>query len=76
MMTKHIQIGRPVDQADCWWVTHLTARLGPARAAKEIGVTRGTLAAVIAGLPVASSTEERVRSARLSPGDGPPPRAA
>lgn len=63
-MTKHVEIGRPVEQGDCWWATNLTAQVGPARAARAIGIARCTLAAVIAGLPVAASTEQRVKRAR------------
>ena len=61
----YIQVGRPVAQSDMWFATELAARIGVAAAARRIGTTRGTLAAVIAGLPIAASTEERVRSARL-----------
>jgi hypothetical protein len=63
-MTRYTQIGRPVEQADGWWVTDLAARVGVASASKKIGISRATLAAVIAGLPIAATTEERVRHAR------------
>lgn len=62
---SYIQIGRPVAQADCWWATELAIRIGAAAAARQIGVTRGTLAAVIAYLPIAATTAERVRAARI-----------
>ena len=64
MGPRYVQIGRPVTDSDCWWATELAARVGPAKAAKRIGVSRSTLAAIIAGLPVAASTEDRVRAAR------------
>jgi hypothetical protein len=60
----YLQIGRPVAQSDCWWAADLAARIGPTAAARRIGVTRATLAAVIAGLPVASTTDARLRRAR------------
>lgn len=60
----HIQLGRPVAQSDCWWAAELAARVGPTVAARRIGITRGTLAAVIAGFPVAATTDARVRRAR------------
>lgn len=67
-MARYTQIGRPIQQVDGWWATHLAAHIGAARAAKRIGLTRGTLAAVIAGFPIAASTEARVREARIRSG--------
>lgn len=63
-MSAYIQIGRPVQPADCWWAADLAARVGPSAAAKRVGISRSTLAAVIAGLPVAATTDSRVRRAR------------
>lgn len=58
------QIGRPVADSDLWWAAELAQKIGVSRAARCIGIARGTLASVIAGLPVAATTEYRVREAR------------
>ena len=65
MRNRYRQIGRPVASYDRWWLVLLTHRVGASAASKRIGTTRGTLAAVLAGLPVAASTDQRVRAARL-----------
>lgn len=57
-------VGRPLDDHDLWWLTELAAALGPPAAAKQIGISRGTLASALAGLAVSATTEERVQYAR------------
>jgi hypothetical protein len=63
---KYTPIGRPVAPSDRAWADALTQRLGPAGAAGVIGVTRATLAAILAGLPVAASTDDRLWTARAN----------
>lgn len=63
---KYSPVGRPVAPSDRAWADALTQQLGPTRAAGTIGVTRGTLAAILAGLPVAASTDDRLWAARRS----------
>jgi hypothetical protein len=60
MRDSYIRIGRPIDHNARWWATALAERVGPTEAARRIGISRATLAAVIAGLPVAATTELRV----------------
>jgi len=61
---KYSPVGRPVAPSDRDWADALTQQLGPTRAAGTIGVTRGTLAAILAGLPVSASTDDRLWAAR------------
>lgn len=65
MAQRYRQVGRPVPQGDQWWAAQLAARQGVGHAARAMGLTRGTVAAVIAGLPVSASTEESVHAARV-----------
>ena len=63
MCKPYSPVGRPVAQTHQWWLVDLAHTIGPAAAARLVGVTRGTLAAVIAGLPVSAATDARVRRA-------------
>jgi len=56
-------VGRPVDPQIRWQATTLAHSVGPVEAAKRLRMTRGTFAAVVAGLPVAASTEARAAAA-------------
>lgn len=64
-MSTYRQIGRPAPVPDKWWATELTDEIGPTAAANEIGISRGTLACVIAGLPVSATTVTKVRKAKI-----------
>lgn len=69
---RYAPVGRPVAPQLRWWATTLTHTVGPVCAAREMALTRGTLAAVLAGLPVSATTEAHVQRAR----DRSRPRAA
>ena len=61
---RYAPIGRPVAPSDRAWADALTSKLGPSLAALSIGVSRSTLANILAGLPVAASTDDRLWEAR------------
>jgi hypothetical protein len=61
--TTYAPIGRPLDMHAREWIHALVVRLGPVAAARQIGLSRGTLAAALAGLPIAGMTEARVLAA-------------
>jgi hypothetical protein len=41
----------------------LINKLGPANAARQLGISRATLAAAAAGFPVSATTDDRIRDA-------------
>ncbi len=61
---RYAPIGRPVAPQLRWWATTLTHTVGPVSAARQLGLTRATLAAVLAGLAVSATTDDRVARAR------------
>lgn len=65
MTDRYEPKGRPVADIERWWAHDLVLRVGPVEAARVIGISRSTLATVLAGLPVYPATEHKVRRARL-----------
>jgi len=63
-MSRYMQIGRRPSQANLWFACELANKIGPAAAARRIGISRSTLAAVVAGFPVAASTDALLSTAR------------
>lgn len=65
MIRPYIPKGRPVAEIERWFARQVTDRLGPAGAARALGVSRPALAAVLADLPVYPQTEGAIRRARV-----------
>jgi len=53
-----------VPQPTLWFAVRLVGRLGPSAAARELGLSRQTLAAVCAGWPVTRETVSRLEGHR------------